>query len=246
LPIPGPAGEIKRLFVRPEYRGLGVALRLLQTLEQFARSQNTKWLYLDTKDDLKDAIAFYLRNGYTACTRYNDNPQATKFMRKQLTSPVIVRSFQTGDEDAFRRLNEAWISKHFRIEAKDRQTLEDPRTHILSPGGQIFMATVDGEPIGSCALLALGDGSFEVAKMAVAETHRGQGIGRLLLEHSIAFARTNGVGRLYLETNNSLADAIHLYESVGFRHLPADQVTPSVYARANVYMELIFAEASLR
>jgi len=36
-----------------------------------------------------------------------------------------------------------------------------------------------------------------------------------------------------------LANAIHLYESVGFRHLPPDRVTPSPYARSNVQMEML-------
>ena len=81
----------------------------------------------------------------------------------------VVRTFQPGDEEAFRTLNEAWITKYFRLEDKDRETLEDPQSHILSPGGQIFMAVRNGQPIGCCGLIALKDGSMEVAKMAVAE-----------------------------------------------------------------------------
>jgi hypothetical protein len=44
--------------------------------------------------------------------------------------------------------------------------------------------------------------------------------------------------RLYLETNSKLQNAIHVYESLGFTHLPAESVKPSPYARANVYMEM--------
>jgi len=43
-------------------------------------------MYLDTKDDLISAIKFYQRQGYEACERYNDNPQATMFMRKKLAA----------------------------------------------------------------------------------------------------------------------------------------------------------------
>jgi hypothetical protein len=43
---------------------------------------------------------------------------------------------------------------------------------------------------------------------------------------------------LYLETNTKLQNAIRIYEAVGFRHLPAEQVKPSPYTRANVYMEM--------
>jgi GNAT superfamily N-acetyltransferase len=79
---------------------------------------------------------------------------------------------------------------------------------------------------------------FELAKMAVSEGLRGNGIGRKLLEHAITEARKLGASRLYLETNRKLANAIHLYESVGFEHVSPDQVIPSPYARANVFMEM--------
>src|SRR5450631_3947389 len=81
----GKAGEIKRLYVRSTYRRLGIADALLRTLEDFAASRAVQWLYLDSKDDLVEAIAFYQRHGYEECVRYNDNPQATIFMRKELT-----------------------------------------------------------------------------------------------------------------------------------------------------------------
>ena len=153
----------------------------------------------------------------------------------------IVRLFQPGDEEAFRMLNEAWITKYFRLEDKDRETLEDPHSHILSPGGQIFIAVRNGQRIGCCGLIALARGSMEVAKMAVAESERGQGIGRKLLDSAIDYARVHRVRRLYLETNSSLANAIHLYESAGFERVPAERIQPSPYARANVYMEMNLA-----
>jgi GNAT superfamily N-acetyltransferase len=78
------AGEIKRLYVRPDCRGRGLAQMLHDGVERFARSRGDRWIYLDTHDGLRAAIAFYERNGYLRCARYNDNPQATIFMRKQL------------------------------------------------------------------------------------------------------------------------------------------------------------------
>ena len=53
----------------------------------------------------------------------------------------------------------------------------------------------------------------------------------------IAQAKVLGATRLYLETGTKLTNAIHLYESLGFRHLPPERVVPSPYARANVFME---------
>lgn len=78
------AGEIKRLYVREAYRGRGVAKALLHTVEARAQHLGFEWLYLDTRLDLTIAVGFYERSGYRHCERYNDNPQATVFMRKQL------------------------------------------------------------------------------------------------------------------------------------------------------------------
>ena len=77
-------GEVKRLYVKPEYRGQGIAERLLEALEAYAREAGYGAIYLDSKDDLKTALRFYARHGYVECARYNENPQATVFMRKGL------------------------------------------------------------------------------------------------------------------------------------------------------------------
>lgn len=153
-------------------------------------------------------------------------------------SEVVIRPFQPGDEIAFRGLNEAWIAKYFIVEEADRKVLNDPVHNILRLGGHIFMAVAGEVAVGCCALLPMEPGGFELAKMAVSEDLRGKGIGRKLLERAITEARRLGASRLYLETNRKLANAIHLYESVGFEHVSPDQVIPSPYARANVFMEM--------
>lgn len=81
--IPGQA-EIKRMYVREEWRGHGVAQRLLEAAEEFARAAGYQWIYLDTTDDMKAAARLYERYRYARCERYNENSQATIFMRKKL------------------------------------------------------------------------------------------------------------------------------------------------------------------
>ena len=151
---------------------------------------------------------------------------------------LIIREFKPGDEAAFRRLNEEWINRYFAMEAKDEASLADPWGTILNPGGRIFLAFQDDEAVGCCALLAMGAGEFEVAKMAVTGKSQRGGIGRRLLEKAIEGARAAGARRLYLETNRKLEPAIRLYESLGFRHIPPERVAPSPYARSNVSMEM--------
>jgi ribosomal protein S18 acetylase RimI-like enzyme len=79
------SGELKRLYVKSAYRRQGLAERLLQAVEEFAaKIAHYDWLYLDSKNDLVNAIRFYERHEYQHCDRYNHNPQATVFMRKRL------------------------------------------------------------------------------------------------------------------------------------------------------------------
>jgi GNAT superfamily N-acetyltransferase len=149
------------------------------------------------------------------------------------------RKFQAGDEAAFRELNEAWIRQYFAIEAKDKEVLGDPVQYILNPGGEIVMAVLEERAIGCCALLAMPERTFEVAKMAIAEGFRGSGIGKKLLAYAVARAKEIGGRRLYLESSTKLPNAIHIYEKQGFSHVPPERIRRSPYARSDVYMEML-------
>jgi len=142
------------------------------------------------------------------------------------------------DAEAFRELNLEWVRTYFRVEAKDEATLSDPEGTILAPGGQIFMADFAGQTVSCVALLPMPPDCYEVAKMAVSPAVQGRGAGRRLLMAAIDWARAQGAARLYLESNGRLEPALHLYEAVGFRHLPPDRRPVSPYARADVFMEM--------
>jgi ribosomal protein S18 acetylase RimI-like enzyme len=76
--------EIKRMYVRENFRGRGIAARLLEGVEDFAREAGYAWIYLDTASEMAAAARLYERNGFAQCARYNENPQAAIFMRKRL------------------------------------------------------------------------------------------------------------------------------------------------------------------
>lgn len=80
----GGAVECKRLYVADRYRRRGLSQALMRALEEHAAQAGHTAVYLDTKDDLHAAIRLYDQLGYERCERYNDNPQATIFMRKRL------------------------------------------------------------------------------------------------------------------------------------------------------------------
>lgn len=153
-------------------------------------------------------------------------------------SGITVVPFRRDLAGHFRRLNLDWIERLFAIEAPDRKALDDPEQSIIAKGGMIFFAvdSSDNAVTGTVAMIRASDTRCELAKMAVAATHQRRGIGELLGCAGIAWAKDCGFRTVFLETNSRLANAIRLYERLGFRH--AADPHPSDYARADVYMEL--------
>ena len=77
-------GEIKRVWTAPSARGMGVARRVLRTLEAAARQAGLKTLRLDTNRALTEAHALYRSEGYREIARFNDNPYADHWFGKRL------------------------------------------------------------------------------------------------------------------------------------------------------------------
>jgi putative acetyltransferase len=81
-----------------------------------------------------------------------------------------------------------------------------------------WSAWVGGEIAGCGALKRLDEARGEIKSMRVADAFLGQGIGRAILEHIVAEARSVGLRSLWLETGSAAAflPALRLYESAGF------------------------------
>ena len=77
-------GEIKRVWTAPSARGLGVARRVIRTLEAAARSMGLRKLRLDTNRALTEAHALYRKEGFAEIARFNDNPYADHWFEKRL------------------------------------------------------------------------------------------------------------------------------------------------------------------
>ncbi len=151
---------------------------------------------------------------------------------------IHIRSFEPGDASAFRELNERWIVEHFELERADIEALSHPYSHYIEPGGAILMVVDGDSTVGCCALVAAGNGVYEVSKMTIREDYRGKGIGKALLLAIIDAARNKGASLVYLVMSDKLQTAVRLYEAVGFRHVPREQLPPSHYERSNVFMAM--------
>ncbi len=148
---------------------------------------------------------------------------------------VEIKPFREAWREHFFRINAQWLERWFEIEAVDRAVLTQPEKRIIEPGGAVFFAVLDGEVIGTCALLKEAPGVYELTKMAVEPGFRGCGAGRLLLAMAIAEFHKRRGKTLFLESSSKLTPALKLYASAGFVLQPKPRAD-SHYRRADVYM----------
>ena len=97
---------------------------------------------------------------------------------------------------------------------------------LVPPRGAFLVASVDGQPVACGAVKAISPTVGSLKRMWVADTVRGLGIGRRMLEALEAEARGLGLRILRLETNRTLEEAIHLYRSAGFRDVAPFNTDP--------------------
>ncbi|HEX8561764.1 MAG TPA: GNAT family N-acetyltransferase [Flavobacterium sp.] len=131
-------------------------------------------------------------------------------------------------------LNYEWLQRFFKIEPGDVVSLENPQEQILDKGGFIFYAKMNGQIVGTASLIKKSGTCVELGKMAVTNWAQGLGIGTMLLEHCLTFAKRQSVEKVILYSNTKLESAIHLYRKYGFTQTTLEI---GLYERANIKME---------
>ncbi len=103
-------------------------------------------------------------------------------------------------------------------------TTDDLFTLFRKSRSVLWVAELDGLPLGCCGIYpteGLENSYAELVKYYLAESARGRGIGRQLMEKCIISAREMFYDKLYLESMPHFSKAVHIYEKLGFRTLPA-------------------------
>lgn len=154
------------------------------------------------------------------------------------TRKIEILEFKPKYARQFREINREWLEEFFTVEPYDQIVLDDPVGQIIARGGHILLAKVDGEIVGTCALLKHTPTKFELAKMGVYKAYRGKGSGRKLAEAAIAKAAQIGADTLVLATSKDLEAANALYHSLGFQEVGLDEIGPLPYKRKSIVMRL--------
>lgn len=208
---------------------------LKHPLKQACEDVTTVVTSLDASSDNKlwDAISHWEENllEKSLLTRV-DELRKNKSIRK-----VEIVDYQPEYLMTFKRLNIMWINSHWSLEPHDLEVLNDPDGAILSKGGHIFVALVDGKPMGVVSLCRM-DGEkydYELAKLAVDPEARGTGLGETICRTALERAKLLGAKKIFLESNTLLHPAINLYRKLGFTEL---QEYHPAYERGDIQMEL--------
>lgn len=151
-----------------------------------------------------------------------------------MRAPVHIVPYENRYASYFKELNLVWLTQYFSVEDIDREVLEQPGERVLGPGGMIFFALLDTEPVGTTAVVKHGRGVYELSKLAVRDDMKRGGIGRMLIEEALRWVRAHNGTYVFLESNSILKPAIRLYESAGFKH--EQLIAGSHYSRTNLRM----------
>jgi len=84
---PGAPAELKRMWVAPEARGIGLGRQILGELERLARDEGAWVVRLETNRALIEAIALYRGSGFREVAAFNDAPYAHHWFEKRLSHP---------------------------------------------------------------------------------------------------------------------------------------------------------------
>jgi DNA-binding MarR family transcriptional regulator/GNAT superfamily N-acetyltransferase len=142
--------------------------------------------------------------------------------RHLITAAIEIRVVDPTDRDA-RRCIRAYFAE------LDRRSDSgfDPAAGIsaephelVRPGGRFLIAYLRGEPVGCGAVKHHPGAPSEIKRMWVAESARGLGVGRRLLNELERWAIRSGASTARLETNRALVEAIALYRSAGYVEVP--------------------------
>jgi len=130
-----------------------------------------------------------------------------------------VRTYENRDHDSVVKLHMLGMEEYGfgRHPAEWDKDLEDITGTYIKPGGTFLVVEEDGIPIAMGGLERIDDETAEIRRMRVHPDYRRRGIGSMLVDRLVDFARSRGFKRIILYTTDRQRPAIALYRKKGFR-----------------------------
>jgi ribosomal protein S18 acetylase RimI-like enzyme len=166
-------------------------------------------------------------------------------MTTQTAAEFAIRPFGSDAEVAAARElfieYQAWLKVDLCFQGFAAELASLPGAYS-PPSGRLLLAArrrdpaaggaLDGSDVAGCiALRAFDADRCEMKRLFVRPEHHGHGLGRRLVTSLLAEARAIGYRTMVLDTLPQMTEAQRLYESLGFRDIPAYRVNPIPGAR---------------
>lgn len=215
----------------------GYLSRLLQSLERqklitsqrAKHDSRVKWLAPTRKglaelrvlDNRSDDLAASLLTPLSSSQRDALLEAMSRVEKLMKAAGVQIEPASVTDADARHCLSQYFkeIDERFQTGFDAEQDSSAMPDELTPPKGAFLVARLDGNPVG-CGGLKCGDKEIgEIKRMWVAQSVRGLGVGRRILEALEQRAVESGLDTLRLETNRSLTEALSLYRSSGFKEV---------------------------
>ena len=133
----------------------------------------------------------------------------------------VTSGQQVEDARVLFREYETWLGMSLCFQGFEEEVASLPGKYA-PPGGRLYVAYDEGEPIGCIALRAIEPGICEMKRLYLRDAARGKGVGVRLIEQVIADAKEIGYERMRLDTfPPKMGKAVSLYEAHGFYEIPA-------------------------
>jgi ribosomal protein S18 acetylase RimI-like enzyme len=138
-------------------------------------------------------------------------------------TPLIIRLFEPGDQEAARQLILGGLGEHFSwIDETCNPDLDDIQVNYTEPGHLFLIAEINGQVVGTGGLVTESETMGRIVRMSVDPAHRRMGIGRSLIAHLLDSARQKGLTQVRVTTDHGWEDAIGLYRHSGFVEIRRD------------------------
>jgi DNA-binding MarR family transcriptional regulator/GNAT superfamily N-acetyltransferase len=149
---------------------------------------------------------------------------AMRTVERLITTSLVEIRFVDPTSDDAKRCLRAYVAE---LNRRSKDRVFDPSQgataaphEVRPPAGAFVVAYLRGEPIGCGAVKHHPGEPTEIKRMWLAESARGLGLGRRLLEHLEQLARESGAREAHIETSDVLPEAIALYCSAGYVEVP--------------------------
>jgi GNAT superfamily N-acetyltransferase len=173
-------------------------------------------------DRRSDGLAASMLAGLDPAQRDEIVAAMRTVQRHLITAALEIRTVDPTDRDAKRCIRAYFAELDRRSDSGfDPAAGISAEPHeLVPPGGRFLIAYLRGEPVGCGAVKHHPGAPSEIKRMWVAESARGLGVGRRLLNELERWAIRSDASTARLETNHALVEAIALYRSAGYVEVP--------------------------